>query len=280
MTDAVWLQGTLLPRSLAHLDPLAHGFLHGLGIYDSLPLRHGTPVALSRHLRRLSDGAARLLLPAPAEETVRAAIQELSIAHQLTEGRIRITLAAGPSASMQPGPSAENITLITLTPLTPVKASAALTITPFRRNEHSPLAGIKFTACADNILAQRAALAAGYDEAVFLNTAGALCEGAFSNLFLVRHGTVLTPALPGGCLPGVTRETVLALCTAHGIPCAESTLTAEDAARADELFLTSSLRGLQPAHRLDGQELSAPGPVTRRLAALHAAWLDSSTSPI
>ena len=263
MTEAVWLNGALLPRSEARLDPLAHGFLFGAGVYDSLRLRGSVPVALGRHLRRLTDGAARLELIAPDEATVRRAVQELSAAHGLTEARIRITLAAGVAD--------ETISLITLAPLSPVKASIALTLTPWRRNEHSPLAGIKFTACAENLLAQRAALAAGGDEAVFRNTAGHLCETAFANLFLVSSGKVLTPPLTSGCLPGITREIVLELCTAHGIPFSEQTLTADDAVTAEEMIVTSSLRGVQPVHRLDAVTFPAPGPVTQRLAALLAA---------
>ena len=263
MTEAVWLNGTLLPSAEARLDPLAHGFLFGAGVYDSLRLRGGAPVALDRHLRRLADGAARLGLTAPDEVIVRRAVEELSAAHGLTEARIRITLAAGVAD--------ETISLITLAPLLPVKASIALTLTRWRRNEHSPLAGIKFTACAENLLAQRAALAAGFDEALFLNTAGQLCEGAFSNVFLVSGGLVLTPPLASGCLPGITREIVLELCAAHGIQYSEQTLTADDAVMAEELFVTSSLRGVQPVHRLDAVTFPAPGPVTQRLAALLAA---------
>jgi branched-chain amino acid aminotransferase len=227
-TDAVWLNGVLTPRAAARLDPLAHGFLYGAGVYDSFPLRRGIPIALERHLNRLSLGAARLGLAAPLENTVRAAIQNLSAALALDEGRARITLAAGSSPNVYPGSPEETVTLITLAPVSPPKASAAVTVTRYRRNQHSPLAGIKHTACAENLLAQREALAAGFDEALFVNTGGQLCEGAFSNVFLVRDGQVLTPPLTSGCLAGVTREVVLELATAHGISCAERELFPDD----------------------------------------------------
>ena len=262
MTDpAVWLNGALVPHSAVRLDPLAQGFLMGLGVYDSLLLRAGLPVFLTKHLRRLAGGAARLGLPAPDAATVEFAIAALVEAHGLTEGRVRITLGAGPSPTVLPAADG-NITLITLAPLTPVKAGAALAVTPFRRNEHSPLAGIKFTACAENILAQRAALAAGFDEALFLNTAGNVCECAFSNIFLISAGRVLTPPLTSGCLAGVTREVVLELCASHGIHAEEETLTAESLHEADEIFVTSSIRGIQPVHRLDGRAFSARGRIT------------------
>ena len=258
------MNGALVPQSAARLDPLAQGFLMGLGVYDTLLVRAGNPVFLTKHLRRLAGGAARLGLPAPDAGIVESAISALTAANGLTEGRLRITLGAGPAAD-------KNITLITLAALTPEKASAALTITPFRRNEHSPLAGIKFTACAENVLARRDALAAGFDEALFLNTAGDLCEGAFSNLFLVSAARVFTPPLTSGCLPGVTREVVLELCAAHGIPAEEATPGAALLRDAEEIFVTSSIRGIQPVHRLDDRLLAAPGNVTALLMSHYQA---------
>ncbi len=265
MTEAaVWLNDALVTQSAARLDPLAQGFLTGLGVYDTLLLRAGNPVFLTKHLCRLAAGAARLGLPAPDAAVVESAISALSAAQGLTEGRVRITLGAGPSPSVQPAADG-NITLITLAPLSPVKASAALTITPFRRNERSPLAGIKFTSCAESVLAQRAALAAGFDEALFLNTAGDVCEGAFSNIFLVCAGRVLTPAPSSGCLPGVMRDVVLELCAALGIPAVETTLAGTSMHQADEVFVTSSIRGIQPVHRLDDRRFAASGSVTAAL---------------
>ena len=264
----VWLNGALCPPAEAKVDALSQRFLQGAGVYDSLLLHGGKPVAFEKHLRRLADGARRLQLPPPDAATILAAITALAGAHDADGARIRITLASGPSSTVHPGPEPGHITLITLAPLTPVKTSAALTLTPFRRNEHSPLAGIKYTACAENLLAQRAALAAGFDEALFLNTAGDICEGAFSNVFLVTAGRVFTPDLTSGCLPGVTREIVLELCAAHSIPATESRLPAGALDDAEELFVTSSIRGIQPVHRLDTQAVPAPGRVTQQLMAL------------
>lgn len=278
MIEPVWLNGALVARSAARLDPLAHGFLFGAGVYDSLLLKNGVAVALERHLLRLGIGAARLELPAPDLTVVRNAITALSAAHSQRDARIRITLGAGPSTSVQTA-AEEHITLITLAPLPAVRTSLALTVPFWRRNELSPLAGIKFTACAENLLAQRAALTAGFDEAVFLNSAGLVCEGAFSNVFLVREGTVRTPSRESGCLPGITREIVLELCRAHSVPCVEEDIPWDDLQPADEVFVTSSIRGVQPVHRLDDRRFPAPGPVTARIRELYAAWLENAATP-
>jgi branched-chain amino acid aminotransferase len=267
MTDPpVWLNGALLRRNAARVDPLAQGILTGLGVYDAMLWRDGRLVFPERHLRRLAHGATRLGLEMPAAAEIFRAVADLAAAQALTDGRVRITLAGGPSTSVQPAAEGENIALITLTPLTAQKASAALTVTPFRRNEHSPLAGIKHTACAESILAQRAVMAAGFDEALFLNTAGEICEGAFSNCFFVRSGRVLTPPLASGCLPGVVREVVLELCACENIPAEECTLTREELPGVQEMFLTSSIRGIQSVERLDNLFFPAPGEVTKLLS--------------
>lgn len=269
-TDSVWLNGRVLPRSAAGIDPLSGGLLFGSGVYDTTLCRAGAPVALSRHLARLTRDASRFSLPAPREEAVRLAAASLTEATGIMQGRLRITLAAGPPAE----PEAAPVALITLTPLQPSRPTAGAAITAFRRNEFSPLAGCKYTACPENLLAQRAAAAAGFDEAVFLNTAGWVCEGAFSNLFAVRDGCVITPALSSGCLPGITREVILELCAAAGIPHHEQDLLPAELDSADGIFLTSSIRGVQPVHRLDARTFPDTDPLTMRIRDLYAAWLD------
>ena len=267
MTDpAVWLDGRLVTPQAAGIDPRCRGLLFGMGIYETLAVRRGVPVALHPHLDRLAAGAAVLHLDVPPQAVLTDAITAVCRACGLAEARVRITLAAGPEGS---SPAA--FCMITAVPLVPPKPSAAVITVPWRRNERSPLAGIKFTACPDNLLAQRAALAAGADEAVFFNTRDELCEGAFSNVFLVRSGTVITPPLSSGCLPGTTREIVLDHCRREPIPCEEGTVT--EVLPADEIFLTTSIRGIQPVHQFDGTSLPAPGPMTRRLQEICAPAL-------
>ncbi len=277
MTDpVVWLDGALLPQSAARVDPLSQGFLQGMGVYDTLLLRRGVTVAAGLHLARLASGAERLGLRVPPTESLSKAMADVSRANGLSDARLRITLAGGPWQGMLPPPDAPQVCLITAAPLPPVKTHAAVMTSRWQRNENSPLAGIKFTACADSVLAQRAALAAGADEAIFLNTKGHLCEGAFSNVFIVRAGTVLTPPLSSGCLPGVTREIVIGICQEHGIPFREEEIPWPDGSgEADEVFLTSTIRGVQPVSLMDDRPLPAPGPVTEKILSLYAAWLDA-----
>jgi branched-chain amino acid aminotransferase len=142
----------------------------------------------------------------------------------------------------------------------------AVVTSPFVRNERSALTGIKSTSYADNILALQEAKRRGAGEAILANTRGELCEGATSNVFLVREDRcVITPPLRSGCLPGVMREVVIERCREHGIVVHEEVCPLSALATCQEAFLTSSLRGVQAINRVDDHEMRAPGDVTSRL---------------
>jgi branched-chain amino acid aminotransferase len=151
-------------------------------------------------------------------------------------------------------------------PFEPWPASSAICTVPWPWNERSPLAGVKATSHAEHVLAQAHARAQGCDEAVFANTAGQLCEGAGSNVFVVVAGQLLTPSLASGCLAGVTRALVLEVSDAEEADAGE--LPIEVLRAADEIFLTSSTRDVQPVRRADGRDLGPTGPLT--LAAAKA----------
>ena len=117
------------------------------------------------------------------------------------------------------------------------------------------------------MLARRRAVAAGADDVVLLDHEGNVAEAPIANVFAVKKGVLYTPSL--GCvLPGITRDAVLALAMAEGVPVQEATLTRADFVASDEAFLTATSIPIAPIGTIDGRVLSdAPGPVTTRLAA-------------
>jgi len=122
------------------------------------------------------------------------------------------------------------------------------------------------------MLAKRAALAAGYAEVVLLDREGRVAEAPTCNVFAVRGGELVTPPLER-VLEGITRDAVLAVARAEGIPAREAHLSPEELADADEAFLTASSLPVQGIASVDGRALKggAPGPVTRRLRAALSA---------
>jgi branched-chain amino acid aminotransferase len=116
-----------------------------------------------------------------------------------------------------------------------------------RRNEYSPLAGIKSINYLDNILARQEAVTRGANEAILLNTQGRVAESCAANLFIVKNGRMVTPPLEDGALPGVMRAAVLN--AYNGV---QSSITAEDLKTADGIFLTNSL-GIRTVASIDGK---------------------------
>jgi branched-chain amino acid aminotransferase len=267
MTPVCWLDGRLVDAAQARVPVSDRGFTLGDGVFETLKVVLGAPFALTRHLDRLRDSAAILGLSVPAEPELRRAVAEVA---QLVAAdpiaRLRITVSSG---AQRCGPPT---LAVVAAPASPVAAGESVLVVPWRRNEHGATAGAKTTSCVENQVALIAAGRAGAGEALFANTAGQLCEGATTNVFVVFDGVAVTPPLVSGCLPGIARSLVLRWCP----QVVERPIELGELADAEEMFLTSSLRDVQPVHSVDGRrpggpKAPVPGPVTAGIIATYAA---------
>lgn len=264
----VWVNGALLDPEKAVVSVFDHGMLVGDGVFETVKVVDGEPFALTRHLRRLGVSAAGLGLPAPDEKTLadgcRAALEA---APDWPSSRIRITYTSGPGPLGSARGDEGTTTTIIVAEQAPFPETADVVVVPWKRNEHGALAGLKTTSYAENALALAHARERGGGEAIFANLAGNLCEGTGSNLFVVLDGELITPPLEAGCLAGVTRALVLEWC--GGV---EGDLPLSELYRAEEAFLTSTTRNVQPIRKVDDTVLpAAPGPVTRKAMEMFAA---------
>ncbi len=237
----------------------------GLGVFETLAAYGGRPFLADAHLARLRHAAHVLRLPCPEDAALLGGIGAALAAnrlHETAKARIRIVLSS-------PG-GAEPSWWVEATPPPPHPDTARTVTGPaFVRNERSPLVGLKSTQCGDSVLAQRTARETGADEALFANTRGELCEGAWSNVFVRVGGRWSTPPLRSGCLPGVTRALVLDLFREHGLEAAETTLPIRQLDRVEAAFLTSSLREIQPISSIDGREQAIDDPLLEDLRAAY-----------
>ena len=269
MTQA-WLGDGLVDveSAAAVVSILDRGLTVGDGVFETLKVLRGVPFAITRHLERLTRSAAALAIDLPPEHALREAIAVVIAANadEVGEvGRLRLTVTHGPGVLGDPyGDGGAPTVFATVVPQHPWAPTASVARSPYRRNEHSALTGVKSTSYAENAIALRLAKAAGADEALLLNTAGQVCEGTGSNIFLVLDGRLVTPDLASGCLDGVTRQLVVQWCGA-----AEVSVSAEALDTCEEAFLTSSTRDVHPIEMLGDRRVPAPGPVT---AAARATW--------
>jgi branched-chain amino acid aminotransferase len=253
-------QGGLVDADDARVSVLDHGFTVADGVFETLKVADGAAFALRRHLDRLERSAAAMGLPAPDRAQVVTAVQETVEANAPVLGalgRLRITYTAGDAPLGSDRGETGPTLVVAVSAMKPWPESAAVITVPWPRNERSPLAGVKSTSYAENVLALARAHDHGAGEALMPDTQGRLCEGTGSNVFLVLDGRLITPSLATGCLAGVTRDLVLEWCGAIEFDVPVSALE-----EAEEVFITSSTRDVQPVHRVDSRSLAAPGPVT------------------
>jgi branched-chain amino acid aminotransferase len=260
----VWVDGELLDAAVARVSPFDHGLLVGDGVFETVRVYAGRPFTWTRHLDRLSYSASGLGLAVPDRDALRAASEAVLAANGHTEARLRITVTGGVAPLGSERGDAGPTVIIATSEVKPWPASVRVVVVPWVRNDRGATAGLKTTSYAENVRALAYAHERGASEAIFANTRDELCEATGSNVFVVRNGVVATPPASSGCLLGVTRALVLEL----GVPVDETALPLSALREADEAFLTSTTREVQPIAAVDDRALPAvPGPVTTRLAA-------------
>ncbi|MFR9754308.1 aminotransferase class IV [Streptomyces sp. TR06-5] len=260
----IWLDGALRDIEDAHVSVFDHGLTVGDGVFETVKATRGVPFALTRHLDRLAVSARGMGLPEPDPEEVRRACAAVLEAHPAPLGRLRITYTGGRSPLGSDRGDAGPTLVVALGETGRRPDSTAVVTVPWTRNEHGALAGLKTTSYGENVVALARARQEGASEALFANTAGRLCEGTGSNVFVVLDGELHTPPLASGCLAGITRALVAEWAGAR-----ETDLPLDVLHWADEVFLTSSLRDVQAVHRIGDRLLDgAPGPVTAKAMRL------------
>lgn len=260
-----WLNDQLVDAAAALVPVVDHGFTVGDGAFETIRVERGRPFALTRHLVRLRSSLAILGFEGPSDDVIRAGVAAVLAESGVdtSYARLRITVTSG--SGTVGGPRSEHPTLaVTVTAVHPYPPTATLVTVPWVRNERSPLVGAKTTSYAESVTALTYAQAHGASEAVMADTRDRLSECTASNIFVVLAGQAITPTLACGALPGVTRDLVLVWGNTV-MPVREGELPATVLNYAEEIFITSSMRGVQPVVRVDDRMLEI-GPVTRAIA--------------
>lgn len=262
-----WHNGALAESGAVRLSPFQTGLLSGWGLFSTLRIYQGVPFALEAHWERLSLDAGKLHIEIgglwPEVERGFAALVEKNTAR---EAVARVYLIRNRGGLLDtPGQRPTDLLIFTRG-LRNWGASAQLRLQAHGRHAQAPLAGTKTLTWAHNLVLVEEANAAGFDDVLLLNERGEIAECTAANIFIGRGGRLLTPPLSSGALPGVSRRVLLEAGPRYGLTIVEQTLRPEDLAAADEVFITSSTREVQPVSRVAG--FSAAGlPPERNWAA-------------
>ncbi|WDI45124.1 branched-chain-amino-acid transaminase [Bremerella sp. P1] len=278
MSAKVYINGKFFAPNEAMVSVFDHGLLYGDGVFEGLRIYNGKIFRLEQHIDRLYDSAKAICLKIPmtTAEITEACLETVKQS-EFTDGYIRLvvtrgagTLGLGPERTENP----QVIIIVDKIKLYPQEfydnGLAIITAATIRNHPAALSPRIKSLNYLNNIMAKIEASNAGCLEALMLNHKGEVSECTADNIFIVRDGNLLTPPTDAGILEGVTRDVVLELAQAAGIPTFEKTLTRHDIYVADECFMTGTAAEVIGVVKVDDREIGdgKPGPITRKLKAL------------
>jgi branched-chain amino acid aminotransferase len=283
MSIRVHVNGQICSEQDARISVFDRGFLYGDSVFETLGTKDGVLFSLSEHLERLEASAARIGMKCPPRETIVAAVHATVAAAGNRESRVRIIVSRGEGwGDLDPQAASEPRLVVMVgerggpTPEMYADGVSATVVSVIHNHPGALDPTVKSGNYLNGVLAVGEARRAGAHEAILCAASGYVAEGATSSVFAVSSGRIETPSLEVGILPGITRRLVLEVCRREGMPVTESSTLLPQALRsADEVFLTSSLRGVIPVTRLDGSVVGdgRPGPVTKRIMTAYETWV-------
>lgn len=287
MQELINVNGHVTPPEQAAVSPLDRGFLYGDSVYETIRTYGRTPFRLAAHLDRLRRSAERVGIPF---ERARVNIHDEVIRTLRAGGEedaaVRIILSRGVGpVNYETSEVGAPTCVIHVRPFPHPShhhrsEGIDVAIVAVVRNSVQALdPAIKSSNLLNNFMAWTEARKLRADEPILLNGSGQITEGASSNVFIVKERRLLTPPLEAGILRGITRDLVLDLARSAGIETAEQSLRPDDLRAADELFITSTLKGILPVKRCDGWPIKEgrPGSLTVRLMALYEETAQKET---
>lgn len=256
----VSINGALVEEEQAVVSVFDHGFLYGMGLFETFRTYRGVPFLLEEHLRRLSISCAELgITYDPQPQEILATIALLLSANELSDGYIRLTVSAGSQPLGFPTGDYLEPNQIIYAKSLPVSDERVndegkpLQLLQLQRNSPEGAVRMKSSHYMNNILGKRELQRYPWAvdaEGLFLNEAGYVAEGLVSNLFFVKRGLLCTPAVDTGILPGITRAFILDLADELDIPYEEGFYTLEWLCHAEDMFTTNSIQEMIPVSRL------------------------------
>lgn len=250
----------ILPHSAVFLPVVSSAAFYGRGVFTTLAVYRGKPFLWDSHEKRLRTNAAQIGVDVGEIDfaNVESDLFELVKINSVIDGRARLTLFDSRSSPLWHSETNRktDILITTAEHHKQTKNDLHLTISPFRVNSTSPLAGVKSCNYLDNILALETARANGYSEAVRLNERSEIVSATMANIFWTRDEQIFTPQLSTGTIAGTTREFIINLTNKLNFSVLETTSPIEDLETAEEIFLTSAGLGVCSVKSLDSRVLS------------------------
>ncbi len=272
-----YFNGKFVSEDRIAISPNDRGFLYGDGVFETMRAVKGGIISFHAHIERLKDGCQRTGLRWPfTNEEPRVILHDLLQKNALKDAYVRITITRGIGEQFGFG-YAKDLRPTLLVAVRPIKDIPAQLYEKgvkidfaisslFGSHDHE--SKIKSLSAQPFVMAKQSALDQGCYETVFMDALGHVYEGSSSNLFIIEDGTLYTPPIQSGILPGTTRARVVEIAKSKlGLSVFEAKITKAQVLSAEEVFLTNTNIQILPVNQAGTKKIGngAIGPVTRRL---------------
>lgn len=274
MTRIVYVNGRYRPYAEAAVHVEDRGFQLADSVYEVCAVQDGRILDETRHLARLERSLGKLAMPMPmTAAALKRIVREVIRRNRVTDGAVYLQVSRGTARReflFPLGGTAQTVVCLARShdPAKLVKSAETGVAVITAPDERWARVDIKTTQLLASVLAKEVAKAKGAKEAWLVDARGNVTEGASSNAWIVTaDGRLVTRALDGHILPGVTRSVVFDLAARLGLRLEERTFTVAEAYAASEAFLTSASNLVMPITRIDGKPVGEgrPGRFSRQL---------------
>ncbi|WP_172373637.1 aminodeoxychorismate lyase [Sporosarcina jiandibaonis] len=275
-----WMNGEFVQAEDLKISPFDHGFLYGVGFFETFRTYNGNLFLFQAHMDRLKTSLSEYQISMPYEnENIIAAVEKLNDAAGGSDGYFRLNVSAGvhdiglaPSSYTAP-------TVILFRKELPETAAGTekkgVWLDTIRNNPESAIRH-KSHNFLNNVRGRLELPSLREHEGLFLNKDGFVAEGVTSNVFWIKDGELFTPAIETGILPGTTRAFVMEIAEKDGISVNEGFYTLKDVEAADELFVTNSIQEIVPLASIGGKSLpGATGAYYQKLRNLYSGAIEN-----
>ncbi|WP_297990884.1 aminodeoxychorismate lyase [Anoxybacillus sp.] len=271
----IYVNGQIVTKKDACISPFDHGFMYGLGLFETFRVYDGHPFLLDDHLTRLHDGLNMLNISfSITRDEVMHILSRLLEANGYRDAYVRLNVSAGVGdVGLQVEKYTAPTVIMYMKPVPAFPDEKVCQTLRMRRNTPEGYIRLKSHHYLNNILGKREIGKDAHVEGIFLTQDGFVAEGIVSNIFWAKDGVVYTPSVQTGILNGVTRMFVIDLLCSWGIHVQEGFYVLQHLKEADEIFLTNSIQEIVPVCRLDGDVYPGKcGEITSRLKHAYASF--------
>lgn len=270
----VWNNGQFIKKEDLTISPYDHGFLYGLGFFETFRTYNGKPFLWELHMKRLQDALAefRIQMPYTSDELIQI-VAQLNDKNDGGDGYFRLNVTAGVhDIGLQPTHYDNPNVIVFRKPLPPTVRGAQKRATVVNVTRNSPESTIRHKShhYANNVLARLQVPSLVDVEGIMLTSEGYVSEGITSNIFWVKDDVLYTSSIETGILPGIIREWLV-----QQFPVQVGRFTLQHLLSADEVFVTNSVQELVPINEIDGTDFKGnKGEWYNKLHSLYVSQVE------